>query len=414
MIAQQPRNPTPEQLLPTRLACRAAGARLAGPQEWPVHAVARAPEGRFGRTFSVRGCLRLRSRDYGPRTARRSRWCCQGDGTALGGRSGEQIRLRDARGSGGRFHSRIHASSAVAFTSTSYTATALTAIEIWPGAGGPVLGLERAGVNTSSYPGPWTGGPRLASPLSMADAVIRPAADEDVDPAYAVLEACRLGPWFELTREQFREWWPTYKQIWIAEEDAIVAFASTRGEAVEVYVLPEARRRAIGSGSSRTPKPQWTDRAWKQRSGVTRRRPHRFWKLMDTCPAWRSGRCRSGSATTSRARVARGVRRPNVPPGGGAGGEGAARHRVRTGVRLRAGLVRGVEAVHARRLELRTRSWFVVEAADGSLAAAALNWKEGFVKDLVVHPAQRRRGLGRGAPPSRSGTSVGAASTASH
>jgi ribosomal protein S18 acetylase RimI-like enzyme len=39
-------------------------------------------------------------------------------------------------------------------------------------------------------------------------------------------------------------------------------------------------------------------------------------------------------------------------------------------------------------------SWFVVEAPDGSLAAAALNWKEGYVKDLVVHPAHRRRGLG--------------------
>jgi ribosomal protein S18 acetylase RimI-like enzyme len=39
-------------------------------------------------------------------------------------------------------------------------------------------------------------------------------------------------------------------------------------------------------------------------------------------------------------------------------------------------------------------SWFVVEAPDGSLAAAALNWKDGFVKDLVVHPAYRRRGLG--------------------
>jgi ribosomal protein S18 acetylase RimI-like enzyme len=39
-------------------------------------------------------------------------------------------------------------------------------------------------------------------------------------------------------------------------------------------------------------------------------------------------------------------------------------------------------------------SWFVVEAPDGSLAAAALNWREGFVKDLVVHPAFRRRGLG--------------------
>ena len=40
------------------------------------------------------------------------------------------------------------------------------------------------------------------------------------------------------------------------------------------------------------------------------------------------------------------------------------------------------------------QSWFVVEAPDGSLAAAALNWKEGFVKDLVVHPDYRRRGLG--------------------
>jgi ribosomal protein S18 acetylase RimI-like enzyme len=39
-------------------------------------------------------------------------------------------------------------------------------------------------------------------------------------------------------------------------------------------------------------------------------------------------------------------------------------------------------------------SWFVVEAEDGRLAAAALNWKEGFVKDLVVHPEHRRKGLG--------------------
>jgi mycothiol synthase len=37
--------------------------------------------------------------------------------------------------------------------------------------------------------------------------------------------------------------------------------------------------------------------------------------------------------------------------------------------------------------------WFLAEA-DGELVAAALNWKEGFVKDLVVHPGHRRRGLG--------------------
>ena len=38
--------------------------------------------------------------------------------------------------------------------------------------------------------------------------------------------------------------------------------------------------------------------------------------------------------------------------------------------------------------------WFVAEAPDGSLAGAVLNWKEGFIKDLVVHPAHRQRGLG--------------------
>jgi ribosomal protein S18 acetylase RimI-like enzyme len=37
--------------------------------------------------------------------------------------------------------------------------------------------------------------------------------------------------------------------------------------------------------------------------------------------------------------------------------------------------------------------WFIVES-DGEVVAAALNWKEGYVKDIVVHPEHRRRGLG--------------------
>lgn len=39
--------------------------------------------------------------------------------------------------------------------------------------------------------------------------------------------------------------------------------------------------------------------------------------------------------------------------------------------------------------------WFLAEA-EGELAAAILNWNNGFVKDLVVHPERRRRGLGEG------------------
>jgi ribosomal protein S18 acetylase RimI-like enzyme len=39
-------------------------------------------------------------------------------------------------------------------------------------------------------------------------------------------------------------------------------------------------------------------------------------------------------------------------------------------------------------------SWFLAEAA-GELAGVALCWSSGFLKDLAVHPAQRRRGIGR-------------------
>ena len=37
---------------------------------------------------------------------------------------------------------------------------------------------------------------------------------------------------------------------------------------------------------------------------------------------------------------------------------------------------------------------FVARAADGTIAGFALCWTSSFVKDLVVHPAWRRRGVG--------------------
>ena len=38
--------------------------------------------------------------------------------------------------------------------------------------------------------------------------------------------------------------------------------------------------------------------------------------------------------------------------------------------------------------------WFLA-VAEGKIVAAALNWDEGYVKDLVVHPEWRGRGLGK-------------------
>jgi mycothiol synthase len=54
---------------------------------------------------------------------------------------------------------------------------------------------------------------------------------------------------------------------------------------------------------------------------------------------------------------------------------------------------------HWRRLMLEDPSfdadaWFLA-VAEGEIVGAALNWKEGYVKDLVVHPDWRGRGLGK-------------------
>ena len=38
--------------------------------------------------------------------------------------------------------------------------------------------------------------------------------------------------------------------------------------------------------------------------------------------------------------------------------------------------------------------WFLAEA-DAKIVGAALNWDEGYIKDLVVHPDWRGRGLGK-------------------
>jgi ribosomal protein S18 acetylase RimI-like enzyme len=38
---------------------------------------------------------------------------------------------------------------------------------------------------------------------------------------------------------------------------------------------------------------------------------------------------------------------------------------------------------------------FYLQGSDGKVAAVALNWTSGFVKDLAVSPVHRRKGLGR-------------------
>jgi ribosomal protein S18 acetylase RimI-like enzyme len=230
----------------------------------------------------------------------------------------------------------------------------------------------------------------------VAEARIRPVTEADVEPAYAVLEACNLGPWFELAFEQFRDWWwPSYAGIWVAEGDGIVGYSATRGEGVEAYVLPAFRRRGIGSrllaaaeelvegplieATTRTDEPA----AAPFLAGRGYERAYETWIMQ--------------------LHLDEEIEPPNWP-------EGLTPRTFR--VQEAESVKELLDLAYAKEPDFTKRpfaewkrfmlgdpsfepdSWFVVETSDGSLAAAALNWKEGFVKDLVVHPEHRRRGLG--------------------
>jgi mycothiol synthase len=229
----------------------------------------------------------------------------------------------------------------------------------------------------------------------VADIEIRPAGEEDVEAAYGVLVACDLGRWFDLTLEQFRAWWPAYRGTWMAEEGTAVGYAAARSDEVEVYVVPESRRRGIGTRLLAKAEAA----AEEHRITATARRDEAA-----AAPFLERHGYRVASETWLMQ-----IDLDREPP--------QAVWPERIGVRsFRIEDARAVkellDVAYAKEPDFReepfedwsrfmlddtsfeAESWFVAEADDGSLAGAALNWKEGYVKDLVVHPAYRRRGLG--------------------
>jgi mycothiol synthase len=229
----------------------------------------------------------------------------------------------------------------------------------------------------------------------VAEIEIRPAGEEDIEAAYGVLVACDLGRWFDLTLEQFRARWPTYRGTWMAEEGTVVGYAAARSDEVEVYVVPDARRR--GMGTRLLAKAEAS--AEEHRITATARRDEAA-----AAPFLERHGYRFGSETwLMQIDLDREPPRPVWPE--------------RIGVRsFRIEDARAVkellDVAYAKEPDFReepfedwsrfmlddtsfeAESWFVAEADDGSLAGAALNGKEGYVTDLVVHPAYRRRGLG--------------------
>jgi mycothiol synthase len=231
----------------------------------------------------------------------------------------------------------------------------------------------------------------------VAEVEIRPATEADIEPAWEILQMANLGPWYELSAEQFRDWWwPSYKSISVAEGHAVLGYSATRSEMVEAYVLPEARRRGIGSrllaeaevavegplveATTRQDEPaarpfleahgyELSYETWLLQVELDEDVPAPRWPDGLTVRSFRHGEGEQVKALLDAAYA----NEPDFIPG--------------TFDEWKSFMLGDPS--------FEPESWCVVEAPDGSLGGAALNWREGFVKDLVVRPDLQGRGLGK-------------------
>lgn len=220
---------------------------------------------------------------------------------------------------------------------------------------------------------------------------------EDLEPTYEVVAACHRALYGEpeLTLEHLRNSWDLWAGFTAWEGARALGTSAVRGDDLVVFVHPDMRRRGVGTRLLRAAEGAATldvlqaDAVTLEPAAAPFLRANGYEKVWEI---WLMG---VDLAETS-------VEEPRWPDG----------IEVRT-VRMEdAAAVKDLldEAYAAepehrpvpfdewRQVMLGDPSfdsdvWFLAESG-GELAAAALNWKEGYVKDLVVHPAWRRRGLG--------------------
>ena len=230
----------------------------------------------------------------------------------------------------------------------------------------------------------------------MADVVLREARPDDVEATYEVVAACE-SPLYgtpQLTLEHFRNTWDLWTGFTATDRAEIVGTSAVRGDDIVVFVLPQARRRGIGTRLLQAAEEVaplevvQADAVTLEPAAAPFLRANGYEKVYEI---WLMG-----------IELAREEPEPRWPEG----------VRVRTfraedapDVKALLDLAYAAEPDYRpppfqewRRVMLGDPSfdpsvWFLAESDDG-LAGAALNWREGYVKDLVVHPGWRRRGLG--------------------
>ena len=231
----------------------------------------------------------------------------------------------------------------------------------------------------------------------MAEVTIRPAGVEDLEPTYEVVAACHRALYGEpeLTLEHLRSSWDFWTGFSAWEGKRVVGTSAVRGDDLVVFVHPNARRRGIGTQLLRAAEGA-APLDVLQADAVTLE------------PAAAPFLRANGYEKVWEIRLM-GVELARVPAEEPRWPDGIEVRTVRTedsaAVKTLLDEAYAAEPEHRpvpfdewRQVMLGDPSfdpdvWFLAESG-GELAAAALNWKEGYVKDLVVHPAWRRRGLG--------------------
>jgi ribosomal protein S18 acetylase RimI-like enzyme len=230
----------------------------------------------------------------------------------------------------------------------------------------------------------------------VAEIDLRPAAPEDVGPTYEVIAACQ-APLYgrpELTLEHLRAMWDLWSGFTAWEGSRVVGSSAVRGDDLVVFVLPEVRRRRIGTRLLRAAEDAaplevvQADAVTLEPAAAPFLLANGYSKRRDT---WLMGAELADVPAEPRwpdGVVVRAFRTEDAP----------AVKALLDVAYAREHDFRPVSLEEWRRAMLGDPSfdpevWFLAEAG-GELAGAALNWKEGYVKDLVVHPGWRRQGLG--------------------
>ena len=234
----------------------------------------------------------------------------------------------------------------------------------------------------------------------MADHTIRPAGPEDREAVYELFADWQRNAYgqVEIQRQMFDSSLAAAGASFVAETEAgVVGHAAIDGNEIDVGVAPAERRRGIGTALLRRAEEAASENVLTLTGLASEPWGAPF--------AAANGYAKTAEVWLMGIELPDRIPVPRWPEGVTVrtfrGDDEEARR-----VKALLDLAYAAEPFHHprpfehwRRFMLEdpmfdAKAWFLAEAK-GEIVGAALNWDEGFVKDLVVHPDWRGRGLGK-------------------